>query len=64
MLEDEPDIATRLLELAASVKREDAPAAGLLPYKGLYYFDESDAELFFGREDLTESLVQHVLIVV
>jgi WD40 repeat protein/transcriptional regulator with XRE-family HTH domain len=61
MLEDEPEIAARLLELAASVRREDAPAAGLPPYKGLYYFDESDAELFFGRKELTESLVQHVL---
>ena len=60
MLEDQPDIAARLLELAATVRREDAPAAGLPPYKGLYYFDESDAELFFGREELTETLVNRV----
>jgi WD40 repeat protein len=60
MLEDQPDVASRLLELAAAVKREDAPVAGLPPYKGLYYFDESDAEIFFGREELTETLVNHL----
>jgi WD40 repeat protein len=58
--EDQPEVAARLLELAAAVRREDAPAAGLPPYKGLYYFDESDAELFFGREGLTETLIDHV----
>ena len=58
--EDQPEVATRLLELAAAVRREDAPAAGLPPYKGLYYFDESDAELFFGRDELTQTLVNLV----
>jgi len=58
--EDQPEVAGRLLELAAAVRREDAPAAGLPPYKGLYYFDEADAEWFFGREELTETLVNHV----
>ena len=58
--EDQPEVAARLLELAAAVRREDAPAAGLPPYKGLYYFDEPDAEWFFGREELTETLVNHV----
>jgi DNA-binding XRE family transcriptional regulator len=60
MLEDQPDVAQRLLELAATVRREDAPASGLSPYKGLFYFDEADAELFFGREDLTKSLVERI----
>jgi len=58
--DDQPEVAARLLELAAAVRREDAPAAGLPPYKGLYYFDESDAEWFFGREELTETLINHV----
>ena len=58
--EDQPEVAARLLELAATVRREDAPATGLPPYKGLYYFDESDAELFFGREALTETLVDRL----
>ncbi|MGD9092896.1 MAG: helix-turn-helix domain-containing protein, partial [Anaerolineales bacterium] len=61
MLEDQPEMAERLLELAASVRREDAPAFGLPPYKGLYHFDEHDAEMFFGREDLTATLVEQLL---
>lgn len=60
-LEDEPRALTRLLELAADVRREDAPALGLCPYKGLDYFDEADADLFVGREALTEKLVARVL---
>jgi WD40 repeat protein/tetratricopeptide (TPR) repeat protein len=28
------------------------------PYKGLEYFDENDADRFFGREDLTEKLFE------
>jgi transcriptional regulator with XRE-family HTH domain len=55
--DDQPEVAARLLELAATMRREDAPATGLAPYKGLYYFGESDAELFFGRESLTAALV-------
>src|SRR5579859_6902714 len=58
--EGEPAIATRLLELAAAVRREDAPAPGLPPYKGLLYFDEADAELFFGREALVDKLLGRV----
>ncbi len=58
--EDQPEVAKRLLELAATVRREDAPATGLPPYKGLYYFDESDSELFFGREALTETLMDRL----
>lgn len=57
MLEDQPAVTDRLLELASAVRREDAPASGLPPYKGLFFFDESHADLFFGRENLTASLV-------
>ena len=60
-LEDEPRAVARLLELAANVRREDAPALGLCPYRGLNYFDESDADLFVGREVLTAKLVERVL---
>ena len=63
-LEDEPKAVTRLLELAAAIRREDAPALGLCPYKGLDYFDEADAELFVGREALTEKLVQELIDIV
>src|SRR4026207_1570793 len=60
-LEHEPKTVSRLLELAANVRREDAPGLGLCPYKGLNYFDEADADLFVGREELTTKLTQRVL---
>ncbi len=63
-LEEEPKAIARLLELAATVRREDAPALGMCPYKGLDYFDESDADLFVGREVLTEKLAGRVLALV
>ena len=59
-LEDEPDLANRLLELARSTRQEDAPTPGFAPYKGLLFFDRADADLFFGRETLTAHLVQRV----
>jgi WD40 repeat protein/transcriptional regulator with XRE-family HTH domain len=60
-LEDEPMAVARLLELAANVRREDAPEPGLSPYKGLEYFDEGDAGLFVGREALSAKLAERVL---
>src|SRR5258706_15503950 len=60
-LEDEPKAVARLLDLAANIRREDAPTLGLCPYKGLNYFDEADADLFVGREVLTAKLVERVL---
>ncbi len=60
-LEDEPKTVARLLDLAANVRREDAPGLGLCPYKGLNYFDEADADLFVGREELTDRVVARVL---
>jgi WD40 repeat protein/transcriptional regulator with XRE-family HTH domain len=60
-LEDEPKAVARLLDLAANVRREDVPGLGLCPYKGLNYFEESDSDLYVGREKLTEKLVRRVL---
>lgn len=60
-LEEEPKAVARLLDLAANIRREDAPALGLCPYKGLNYFDEADADLFVGRETLTAKLVERVV---
>lgn len=60
-LENEPELLKHFLELAESARQEDAPAPGFAPYKGLLFFDEADAELFFGREALTAQLVQHVM---
>src|SRR6266487_1568492 len=61
-IENEPQAIARLLDLAVNVRREDAPALGLCPYKkGLNYFDEADADLFMGREALTAKLVGSIL---
>ena len=59
-LEDEPELAARFLDLARSARLEDAPAPGIAPYKGLLFFDQADADLFFGREALTAHLVERV----
>ncbi len=56
----DPETAMRLMELAATVRKEDAPALGLPPFKGLLYFDEADADLFFGRETLAERLAERL----
>jgi len=60
-LENEPELIARFLELAQSAQQEDAPAPGLAPYKGLLFFDESDSDLFFGRESLTAHLAERVV---
>ena len=60
-LDHDPDLVERFMELAQSTRQEDAPAAGIAPYKGLLFFDESDSELFFGREALTTRLAGHVI---
>ena len=48
------------MELAQSARQEDAPAPGIAPYKGLLFFDQADADLFFGREALTAHLAERV----
>lgn len=60
-LEEESAVAKRLMELAAAVRAEDAPASGAAPYKGLSYFDEGDADLYFGRAALVEKLLYRLL---
>ena len=39
---------------------DEAPTPGEPPFKGLEYFDETDARLFFGREALTGELVERL----
>ncbi len=46
--------------LGRAARQEDAPLAGMAPYKGLLFFDETDAALFFGRETLTAQLADRV----
>jgi transcriptional regulator with XRE-family HTH domain len=60
-IEKDPAVAARLLELGQSAREEDAPTPGMAPYKGLLFFDEPDAEWFFGREALTERLCARVM---
>lgn len=38
-----------------------APEIGRPPYRGLEHYDVDDGRLFFGRENLTKMLVDHVL---
>ncbi len=40
----------------------EAPAPGEPPFMGLQYFDEADADLFFGREELTAQLAARLRI--
>lgn len=49
----------RLEKIPHLLKRE-LPAPGEPPFKGLQYFDEVDASLFFGREMLVEHLVEQI----
>jgi WD40 repeat protein len=60
-IENEPDLLARLVDLASVVRREDAPASGLPPYKGLWHYDEADADMFFGREALIARLLARVV---
>ncbi len=48
---------------------EEPPTPGDIPFKGLQYFDESDADWFFGREQISQLLAravqeQHFLAVI
>ena len=58
-LQKEPGLAGRLLELAAA-PQEVSQTPGVPPFRGLRYFDEADADLFFGRETLTARLLDRV----
>ena len=49
----------RLEKVSPLLKREP-PAPGDPPFKGLQYFDEADANLFFGREALVAHLVEKI----
>lgn len=49
--------AGEAITVAARTPADEPPAPGESPYKGLQYFDENDADLFFGRETLVAKLV-------
>ncbi len=48
-------IGERLVEVGEA-PADEAPAPGPPPFKGLQYFEETDADLFFGREALSAQL--------
>jgi WD40 repeat protein/DNA-binding SARP family transcriptional activator len=52
-----PHVQLSSLILQAS---DAPPAPGDPPFKGLQYFDEGDADLFFGREQLTAKLLERL----
>ncbi len=56
---DFPPLKT-LKTLEKQDTEEEPPAPGEPPYKGLQYFDEADAQWFFGREKVTGRLVEAV----
>ncbi len=59
-LENEPQVAARLMELAAELSIQEVPSPGEAPFKGLSYFDETDSPLFFGREELVARLLERL----
>jgi WD40 repeat protein/transcriptional regulator with XRE-family HTH domain len=59
-IENDPEVIARFLDLAESARQEESPVQGVPPYKGLLSFEESDSDLFFGRESLTQHLVGRV----
>jgi WD40 repeat protein/DNA-binding SARP family transcriptional activator len=48
------------LEKVPHLLKREPPAPGAPPFKGLQYFDETDADLFFGREALVSHLVDQI----
>ena len=44
----------------SALLNKESAVPGTRPYKGLQYFDEQDADLFFGRELLSAKLVAHL----
>src|SRR5574341_1163974 len=45
---------------AVGVVPEEPPAPGEPPFQGLHYFEEADADRFFGREALVENLANRL----
>lgn len=45
---------------AASLLTDEGPAPGVPPYMGLQYYNETDADYFFGREPLINLIYSHI----
>jgi WD40 repeat protein len=57
---ERPASALEVRQILDEIGSVEAPMPGESPFKGLQYFEEADASLFFGREALTERLVAHI----
>ncbi|MEJ2758248.1 MAG: BTAD domain-containing putative transcriptional regulator [Anaerolineales bacterium] len=53
-------LQSEFLPLRSKFTGMEAPISGDPPFKGLQYFDEEDADLFFGREQITAKLANHL----
>jgi WD40 repeat protein len=51
----------RWLEAWRRIRQGPGPKGGITPYRGLVAFQPQDAEWFFGREALTEQIVDQVI---
>jgi WD40 repeat protein/class 3 adenylate cyclase/energy-coupling factor transporter ATP-binding protein EcfA2 len=54
------DLRSGFAPLVTQPAEEPAAAAGEAPYRGLQAFEEQDAALFFGREEIVEQLAAQV----
>ena len=55
-----PDLPHDFPPLRTLATGDEPPTPGEPPYKGLQYFDREDADLFFGREQLTARLMERI----
>lgn len=55
-----PEVVSPPLIVPERVLIDEPPVPGVPPFKGLQYFSEADADIFFGREMLTANLVNHL----
>ncbi len=51
---------SRILLTRQPIEVETAKLSGECPYKGLRFFDEADAKYFYGRDALTDELIEKV----
>jgi len=51
---------SRILLTQQPIEPETAKLSGECPYKGLRFFEEADAKYFYGRDDLTDELIEKV----
>ena len=55
-----PGLGTEFPGLRIGVAADEPPAPGEAPFKGLPSFEESDADIFFGRDELVARLLQRL----